>query len=259
MRREENNLARKILIAGNWKMNGLSGQLEEVRKISEGCSATVGEVDILVCPPATLLRTVRDAAHSDLLVGAQNCHAKEKGAHTGDISAEMLRDAGASHVIVGHSERRADHSECCATVRSKLEAAHRAGLVAIVCIGETLEEREAGEALSVLERQLENSLHDDVTAGNTIIAYEPIWAIGTGKTASAGDVAEVHSHLRRRLVERFGQEIGTSLRLLYGGSVQPTNAASLLSVADVDGALVGGASLKAQDFLAICEAARNCR
>lgn len=259
MAREKINLARKILIAGNWKMNGLSGQLEEVRKISEGCSATAEQVDILVCPPATLLRTVRDATHSNLLVGAQNCHAKEKGAHTGDISAEMLRDAGASHVIVGHSERRSDHGECCETVRAKLEAAHRAGLIAIVCIGETLEEREAGDALSVLKRQLQNSLHDDVTADNTIIAYEPIWAIGTGKTASAGDVAEVHSHLRRRLVERFGQEIGAGLRLLYGGSVQPTNAASLLSVTDVDGALVGGASLKAQDFLAICEAARTCR
>ena len=259
MRREEISLARKILIAGNWKMNGLSDQIEEVRKLSEGSSSAVGNVDILVCPPATLLRTVRDAAHSNILVGAQNCHAKEKGAHTGDISAEMLRDAGASHVIVGHSERRADHGECCATVRGKLEAAHRAGLTAIVCIGETLEEREAGEALSLLERQLQNSLHDNLTADNTIIAYEPIWAIGTGKTASAGDVAEVHSHLRRRLVERFGPEIGAGLRLLYGGSVQPANAASLFSVTHVDGALGGGASLKAQAFLAICEAARSCR
>ena len=252
-------MGRRVLIAGNWKMNGLSEQLEEVEKIAEGSRDTGGQVDILICPPVTLLRTVRDAAAPAIFVGAQNCHTKEKGAHTGEISAEMLRDAGASHVIVGHSERRSDHGECCTTVRRKVEAAHRAGLIAIVCVGESSEEREAGTALSVLETQLRDSLLDAVTAENTIVAYEPIWAIGTGKTASADDVKEVHSHLRRRLIERFGEEIGGSIRLLYGGSVQPANAASLLSVPNVDGALVGGASLKAKDFLAICEAARNCR
>lgn len=252
-------MGRRVLIAGNWKMNGLSEQVDEVERISEGSRDTGGQVDILICPPVTLLRTVRDAAVPAIFVGAQNCHTKEKGAHTGEISAEMLRDAGASHVIVGHSERRSDHGECCTTVRQKVEAAHRAGLVAIVCVGESLKEREAGTALSVLETQLRDSLLDAATAENTIVAYEPIWAIGTGTTASADDVKEVHSHLRRRLIERFGEEIGGSIRLLYGGSVQPANAASLLSVPNVDGALVGGASLKAKDFLAICEAARNCR
>jgi triosephosphate isomerase len=240
-------------------MNGLASHLEEGRAISEGSRELASAIDLLLCPPVTLLRVLREQSGDHIAVGGQTCHHAERGAHTGEISAEMLRDAGASHVLVGHSERRADHGESSEIVQAKLMAAHRAGLVAVVCIGETLAEREAGETLKVLENQLAGSLPDDITAENTIVAYEPVWAIGTGRTPSTDDVAEVHAHLRRKLVERFGQSTGEGVRLLYGGSVQPGNAAALLAVADVDGALVGGASLKAADFLAICEAGRNCR
>lgn len=240
-------------------MNGLTGHLDEVRAISDGSRAVSAEIDMLLCPPATLLRSMRETLDASVHVGGQTCHTAEKGAHTGEISAEMLRDAGASHVIIGHSERRADHGEDNDLVRAKLSAARRAGLVAVVCIGETLADRESGRTLDVLDGQLAGSLDEDVSPADTIVAYEPVWAIGTGKTASPEDVAEVHAHLRKRLVERFGAERGQGLRLLYGGSVQPANAATLLAVPDVDGALVGGASLKAADFLAICEAARNSR
>ncbi len=240
-------------------MNGLTGHLDEVRAISDGSRAVSAEIDMLLCPPATLLRSTREVLDASVHVGGQTCHTAEKGAHTGEISAEMLRDAGASHVIIGHSERRADHGEDNDLVRAKLSAARRAGLVAVVCIGETLADRESGRTLDVLDGQLAGSLDEDVSPADTIVAYEPVWAIGTGKTASPEDVAEVHAHLRKRLVERFGAERGQGLRLLYGGSVQPANAATLLAVPDVDGALVGGASLKAADFLAICEAARNSR
>ncbi|WP_062116590.1 triose-phosphate isomerase [Aureimonas sp. AU40] len=255
----ENDLAQRLLIAGNWKMNGLASHLNEGRAISEGSRAFAPQLDLLLCPPATLVRTLRDQLDDHVFVGGQTCHHAEKGAHTGEVSAEMLRDAGASHVIVGHSERRADHGESSESVRSKLTAAHRAGLIAVVCIGETLSERETGKTLGVLETQLAGSLHDDVSADDTIVAYEPVWAIGTGKTPSTDDVAQVHAHLRGKLIERFGEDRGRAIRLLYGGSVQPANAATLLAVPDVDGALVGGASLKASDFLAICEAACNCR
>ncbi len=251
-------MTRKILIAGNWKMNGLSEQLSEVRAIADGLGGQ-GDVSVLVCPPATLIRSVRDALEAGAHVGGQNCHFAEKGAHTGEISAAMLKDAGASHVILGHSERRTDHGEASELVRRKLAAAHAAGLVAVVCVGETLAERETGETLPVLARQLADSLGDAISPDDTVIAYEPVWAIGTGKTPTPDEVAEVHAFIRRTLAERFGEALAGGIRLLYGGSVQPGNAATLLALPDVDGALVGGASLKAKDFLAICEAARNCR
>jgi len=193
------------------------------------------------------------AAGSPLLVGGQDCHAKAAGAHTGDISAEMLKDAGATAVIVGHSERRADHGETDAMVRTKAEAAHRAGLVAIVCVGETAAERKEGKTLAVVTGQLAGSLPNGATAANTIVAYEPVWAIGTGLTPTAQDVAEVHAAARQALVERYGDE-GRRMRILYGGSVKPSNARELMSVANVNGALVGGASLKAEDFLGIVSA-----
>jgi triosephosphate isomerase len=208
----------------------------------------------MICPPATLVAALAGAAAgSSLLVGGQNCHAKAAGAHTGDISAEMLKDAGATAVIVGHSERRADHGETDAIVRTKAEAAHRAGLAAIVCVGETAAERKEGKTLAVVTGQLAGSLPNGATAMNTVVAYEPVWAIGTGLTPTAQDVAEVHATARQALVERYGDE-GRRMRILYGGSVKPSNARELLSVANVNGALVGGASLKAEDFLGIVSA-----
>jgi triosephosphate isomerase len=205
----------------------------------------------MICPPATLgAALARAAAGSRLLVGGQDCHAAASGAHTGDISAEMLKDAGAAAVIVGHSERRADHGERDAEVRAKAAAAHRAGLTAIVCVGETAGERKAGLTLAVVARQLAGSLPAKPSARDTVIAYEPVWAIGTGLTPTTADVAEVHAFLRRALGERLGAE-GEAMRILYGGSVKPDNARALLSVSNVNGALVGGASLKADDILAI--------
>jgi triosephosphate isomerase (TIM) len=208
----------------------------------------------MICPPATLLAALaREAAGSRLQVGGQDCHARPSGAHTGDISAEMLEDAGAVAVIVGHSERRADHGERDADVKAKALAAHRAGLAAIVCIGETAGERRAGLTLTVVGRQLAASLPEPASAADTTIAYEPVWAIGTGLTATPADVAEVHDFLREALVQRFGAE-GRAMRILYGGSVKPDNARTLLAIGNVNGALVGGASLKADDFLAIIAA-----
>jgi triosephosphate isomerase len=244
------------LVAGNWKMNGLQSALGEARRVRErlGQAGFAAGVDAMICPPATLIAALaREAAGSRLQVGAQDCHRAASGAHTGDISAEMLKDAGASAVIVGHSERRADHGERSADVKAKAAAAHRAGLTAIVCIGETAGERRAGLTLAVVGRQLAASLPERVSAADTVIAYEPVWAIGTGLTASTGDVAEVHGFVRRALGERFG-EAGAGMRILYGGSVKPDNARELMAVANVDGALVGGASLKADDFLAIIAA-----
>jgi triosephosphate isomerase len=240
------------LIAGNWKMNGLRASMAEFEAMIAGAGTVLAKADLLVCPPATLLATFADRARGSktLAVGAQDCHPKPSGAHTGDISAEMLADAGASAVIVGHSERRADHGETDALVRQKAEAAWRAGLVAIVCIGETQDHRDAGQTLEICGSQLAGSLPDGATSVNLIIAYEPVWAIGTGRTPTPADVEQVHGFIRDRLSERFNGE-GGRIRVLYGGSVKPSNAAELMAVANVNGALVGGASLKAADFLAI--------
>ncbi|HVI29119.1 triose-phosphate isomerase [Hansschlegelia sp.] len=252
------NAARKPLIAGNWKMNGLGASAPEfVRIVGAYQGPLKNAVDIMVFPPATLLTSFATATRgAGVIVGAQDCHAAPSGAHTGDISAEMIADAGGKAVIVGHSERRADHCEADAIVRAKAEAALRAGLVAIVCVGETEEERAAGAAFEVVERQLEGSLPNAARAKTVVVAYEPVWAIGTGVTPTVQDVAEMHGRIRRALQARFGQE-GEWMRILYGGSVKPENAAELLSAADVDGALVGGASLKADDFLAIAQAAKR--
>lgn len=243
------------LVAGNWKMNGTSASLDELRLIGEGFKRGAGaRTEGLVCVPATLLaRAAEVLSPTPVRAGGEDCHASGSGAHTGDVSAEMLKDAGATHVIIGHSERRTDHGETDAVVRAKAEAAWRAGLVAIVCIGETNDQRQAGETLDVLSRQIAGSVPESAAAANTIIAYEPVWAIGTGLTPTADDVAKAHAHIRARLVERLG-EGARSMRILYGGSVKPSNAVELLGIDNVDGALVGGASLKAADFLGIAEA-----
>jgi triosephosphate isomerase len=243
------------LVAGNWKMNGLRQSAAEFDAIKRGADGVSG-VDLMVCPPATLLAEFAGAARgSRLAVGAQDCHAKPSGAFTGDLSAEMLADAGATAVIVGHSERRTLHGETDAMVCDKAAAAWRAGLTAIVCVGESRAEREAGQALTVVGRQFDGSVPDGATAGNLVVAYEPVWAIGTGLTPTPADVAEVHALLRQRLEARFGVA-GAAVRILYGGSVKPANAGELLNLSNVNGALVGGASLKAADFLAI---AGGCR
>lgn len=245
------------LIAGNWKMNGSGAALGEAEGIRDALAVAgfAAGVEAMLCPPAPLIHRLAAAAKgSRLLVGAQDCHRGASGAHTGDVAAEMLKDAGATAVIVGHSERRADHGERDADVRAKAQAAHRAGLLAIVCVGETAGERRAGLTLQVVGRQLEHSLPEAVTAANTVVAYEPVWAIGTGLTASPADVAEVHGFLRKALVARCGAA-GQGVRLLYGGSVKPENARELMQVTDVNGALVGGASLKAKDFIGIIAAA----
>lgn len=239
------------LVAGNWKMNGLAASEGELARIVHGAGAFSGRVELMVCPPATLIATFAAAVRgSAVSIGGQDCHAEVSGAHTGDIAAEMLKDAGAVAVIVGHSERRADHHETDAQVRAKAIAAHRAGLTAIVCIGEQRAEREAKKTLDVIGRQIDGSLPDGGTGVNLVIAYEPIWAIGSGLTPSPADVAEAHGFVRKRLAMRFGAE-GDRIRILYGGSVKPTNAKELLTIANVNGALVGGASLKAADFLGI--------
>lgn len=246
------------LVAGNWKMNGTSASLGELRAIAEGLGQGLDALaDAMVCVPATLIsRAAEVVAGTPVSVGGEDCHPKESGAHTGDISAEMLKDAGATHVIVGHSERRTDHGEGDALVHAKAEAAWRAGLVAIICIGETKDEREGGATLDILSRQIEGSVPANATAANAIIAYEPVWAIGTGLTPTVADVAEAHAHIRSRLTARLGAA-ASSMRILYGGSVKPSNAVELLAVDTVDGALVGGASLKAVDFLGIAEAYRS--
>ncbi len=246
------------LVAGNWKMNGTAASLGELRAIGHGFMAGLdAETEALICPPATLITRAVDVLKSTpVKVGGQDCHAKESGAHTGDISAEMLKDAGATHVIVGHSERRTDHGETDAVVRAKAEAAWRAGIVAIICIGETKAERELGATLDILSRQIAGSVPATATSHNTVIAYEPVWAIGTGLTPTVGDVAEAHAHIRAELKQLLSAESART-RILYGGSVKPGNAVELLGVDNVDGALVGGASLKAADFLGIAEAYRS--
>lgn len=244
------------LIAGNWKMNGTTDALAEVEALgAKLAGAEPFEVDVLICPPATLLHRASEAARdSSIAFGGQDCHARQSGAHTGDISAEMLIDAGASYVILGHSERRADHGETSADVRAKVEAAIAAGLKPVICVGETASERDGGQANHVVAGQLEHSLPE--TFGDTpiIVAYEPVWAIGTGKTATADDIADMHAHIRKLLADRFGRA-GERALILYGGSVKPSNAAEILATDNVDGALVGGASLKAEDFFAIISAA----
>jgi triosephosphate isomerase (TIM) len=239
---------RRPLVAGNWKMNVAAPA--EFAKMLEGARGLTA-IDIMVCPPATLLAELAVAARdSPMRIGGQDCHAEPAGAFTGDIAAEMLKGAGASAVIVGHSERRTYHRETDADVRAKALAARRAGLLAIVCVGETRAEREAGRALEVVGKQLDGSLPAGATAENLVVAYEPVWAIGTGLTPTPGDVAEMHGFIRRNLAERFAAA-GEGIRILYGGSVKASNAKELMGVADVDGALIGGASLKADEFLAI--------
>lgn len=240
------------LAAGNWKMNGISGNLSEVATLLAAHPSPVCEM--LLCPPATLLSQMAALAKGTALsVGGQDCHAKSSGAHTGDISAAMLAEAGASHVIVGHSERRTDHGETDSLVQTKANAAIAAGLVAVVCIGETESERDAGTTLDVIGRQLTGSVPEGASAANLVIAYEPVWAIGTGRTPTLDEIAEVHHFIRERLTARIGAE-ADGVRLLYGGSVKPSNAAEIFAVPHVDGALVGGASLKAADFGAIVAA-----
>ncbi|KQR67961.1 triose-phosphate isomerase [Rhizobium sp. Leaf341] len=240
------------LVAGNWKMNGLRASLDQIKAMAEGVKGPLSQkVEALICPPATLLYVATALCDdSPLAIGAQDCHVAVSGAHTGDISAGMIADCFGTYVIVGHSERRTDHAETDAVVRAKTQAALAAGLTAIVCIGETGDERKAGQTLDVLKRQLDGSLPDEITAENTVIAYEPVWAIGTGLTPTAGDVEEAHAFMRKELAARFGSA-GSAMRILYGGSVKPANAVELMGIANVDGALIGGASLKAQDFLAI--------
>jgi len=244
------------MVAGNWKMNGSRASLDELALMSTGFTPALRQkLDLMICPPATLvLAASQRAVGSGIAIGGQDCHANDAGAHTGDLSAGMLFDAGATAVIVGHSERRADHGESDATVRAKAEAARRNALIAIVCVGETRADREAGKTLAVVRRQLKGSIPDHMTSRDLVVAYEPVWAIGTGLTPTAGDVAEVHAMIRQDLRRIVGKEEAEKVRILYGGSVKPSNAKELMSVPNVNGALVGGASLKALDLLGIVAA-----
>jgi len=244
------NRDRRPVVIGNWKMNGLRASVAELKAMMD-VAGDAKACDVIVCPPATLVAAFADMAKgSAVAIGGQDCHANASGAHTGDIAAEMLADSGAKAVIVGHSERRADHAESDAIVRAKAEAAHRAGLTAIICVGETEHQRDAGDAEAVVGEQIRGSLPDDIVAENTIIAYEPVWAIGTGRTPTLDDIAAMHGFIRRTVADLKG-DVAPAIRLLYGGSVKPGNAGEILNVADVDGALVGGASLKASDFAGI--------
>ncbi|SFQ36252.1 triosephosphate isomerase (TIM) [Roseivivax halotolerans] len=236
------------IAAGNWKMNGTGAELGEIETLA---ARNTDSVEVVICPPATLLSRAADIA-GPVLVGGQDCHAAESGAHTGDVSATMLKDAGASFVIVGHSERRADHGETDADIAAKAQAGLDAGLNVIICVGETLDEREAGRTLDVVGTQLAGSVPDSAASNTVVIAYEPVWAIGTGKVPSNDEIEEVHGHIRQLLTERF--DTGAEMALLYGGSVKPSNAAEIFAVPHVNGALVGGASLKASDFGGIIDA-----
>lgn len=238
------------LVAGNWKMHGRAASVSVIEALA--ASHPKPGCDVLICPPATLIARL---AGRGFAIGGQDCHWESLGAHTGDIAAEMLVDAGATAVILGHSERRADHGETDAMVLRKTEAAWRAGLTAVVCVGETEAERDAGQTLASIAAQLAGSLPDGATGERLVIAYEPVWAIGTGRTPSLEEIAEVHTFLRESLETRFGYGVAHTIRLLYGGSVKPGNAAEIFAVAHVDGALVGGASLKAEDFGGIIDAA----
>lgn len=239
------------LAAGNWKMNGVKASLGEIKTLAAN-HANSG-IDILICPPATLISQAADI-EGNIQIGGQDCHANESGAHTGDVSAEMLADCGAGYVIIGHSERRTDHAETNQQVHDKTLAAWRAGLVAVICIGETLEEREAGQTNDVLAKQLAGSMPDGALASNTVVAYEPVWAIGTGKIPSFDEISQAHSFIRGFVASHQETSEAHEMSLLYGGSVKPGNAAEIFALNNVDGALVGGASLKASDFSGIIEA-----
>ena len=239
----------KALVAGNWKMNGLIASSREIDKLNDMITENGANCDVLICPPATLISTLSGRG---IDIGAQDCHMKVSGAHTGDISAAMIWDLGCRYVIVGHSERRADHGETNDIVRAKAATAQEQGLVAIICVGESDLQREKGETLDVVTDQVKGSIPDNATVENTVIAYEPVWAIGTGKVPTTDDVAEVHCVIRNLLLDRFGDQ-GEMVRIQYGGSVKASNARELMSVANVNGALVGGASLKAEDFYGIIE------
>ncbi|MEM6661982.1 MAG: triose-phosphate isomerase [Pseudomonadota bacterium] len=248
-------MSRRKLAAGNWKMNGTKASAAELERMLQSVGAP--NCDVLICPPMTVLAALADsAAGAPVQIGAQDCHAAASGAHTGDVSAEMIKDAGGAAIIVGHSERRADHGETDEMVRAKAEAAWRAGLIAIICVGETEAERDAGDAVAVVTGQVAGSVPAGATAANTVVAYEPVWAIGTGRTPSLDDIGEMHDALHAKLVETF-PGAGEGIRLLYGGSVKPGNAAEIFAVPNVDGGLVGGASLKAADFLPIIQAASD--
>ncbi|MBL6957712.1 MAG: triose-phosphate isomerase [Rhodospirillales bacterium] len=248
--------SRRPLIAGNWKMNGLTADGSSLASGLAEKMTAAGDVffEMLVCPPFTLISKIADClGGSGIALGAQDCHANEKGAHTGDISAAMLKDAGCAYVIVGHSERRTDHGESNETVRDKAAAVHAAGLGAVICIGETEAERDAGQTLDVNKAQIAGSLPEGATAANTVIAYEPVWAIGTGRTPTNDEVQDVHAFIRGELAGHLGESEAAAMRILYGGSMKPGNAKELLALADVDGGLIGGASLTVEDFWGIAE------
>jgi triosephosphate isomerase (TIM) len=242
-------VARRKLIVGNWKMNGLRASLDQAKAIAQGASGTH---DLVICPPATLISPMVEALRdTPVAIGGQDCHASGSGAHTGDVAAAMLVDAGATYVIVGHSERRTDHGETDDIVRAKAQAAISAGLKAIICVGESEAQRDAGEAQAIVIKQVLASVPVGSDGTNMCIAYEPVWAIGTGRTPSIGDVEIMHGEIRATLQKAFGENKGAAIAILYGGSVNPSNARDLLYVSNVDGALVGGASLKAESFLSI--------
>lgn len=252
-------MARKILIAGNWKMNGLLADGVDLAKGVAREVKALGKTDLefLVCPPFTLLTSTKKALRgAKVSLGAQDCHFAVKGAHTGDVSPAMLKDVGCTYVILGHSERRADHKESNELINKKSIAAYEQGLKAIICIGETEAERDAGKTIDVCTKQILGSVPDNATASNTVIAYEPVWAIGTGKTPTSKDVQEVHAAIRKVLAKKLGKGNANKMRILYGGSVKPSNAKEFLSLEDVDGALIGGASLKVEDFLGIAKAVK---
>ncbi len=242
---------RKKLAAGNWKMNGLRENLQEIKLLANTTNAK--SCEIVICPPATLIHSAKGISNN-IAIGGQDCHNQNSGAHTGELSAQMLADSGATYVILGHSERRQNQGETDAVVRNKTKATWAADLTAIVCIGESLEQREASDTLDIIDGQLAASIPDKATGANLVLAYEPIWAIGTGLTPTLDQIAEVHDFIRTRLEKRFGTGVGQSIRILYGGSMNPKNAADIVQVSNVDGGLVGGSSLKASDFSHIVKA-----
>ena len=246
----------RALVAGNWKMNGLAASLGELLALKDALAAVPPACDVLVCPPATLIAQAAGGVKGAFALGGQDCHAQPKGAFTGDIAAEMLRDAGASFVILGHSERRQYHGETSELVAAKARAAWRAGLTAIICIGESEAQRNAGDAPHICRGQLEESVPPEATSANTVIAYEPVWAIGTGRTPTSADIAAMHAHIRACLSGKLGAA-GNGMLILYGGSVNPGNASEILALPEVGGALVGGASLRCADFLQIVAAVKS--